>query len=48
MYVILYFDLHAFMFAYGLPLPIPPLNRIFSFRDPISFKEITYPFVLAC
>ncbi len=24
----------------GLPLPIPPLNRIFRFRDPVSFKEI--------
>ncbi len=25
---------------HGLPLPIPPLNRIFRFSDPISFKEI--------
>ncbi len=24
----------------GLPFPIPPLNRIFLFSDPVSFKEI--------
>ncbi len=24
----------------GLPLPISPLNRIFRFGDPVSFKEI--------
>ena len=33
----------AFLFLLcGLPLPIPPLNRIFSFSDPVSFKEINY------
>ncbi len=26
----------------GLLLPIPLLNRIFLFSDPISFKEINY------
>ncbi len=25
---------------HGLPLPIPPLNRIFPFSDPVSFKEL--------
>ncbi len=24
----------------GLPLPIPPLNYIFRFSDPVPFKEI--------
>ena len=26
----------------GLPFPIHPLNRIFSFSDPVLFKEINY------
>ncbi len=26
----------------GLPFPITPLNRIFWFRDPVSFKKIYY------
>ena len=26
----------------GLPLSIPPLNRIFRFSDPVSVKEINY------
>ncbi len=26
----------------GLALPIPPLNRIFWFSDPVSFNEINY------
>ena len=25
---------------HGLPLPIPPPNRILPFSDPVSFKEI--------
>ncbi len=40
MHVILYFDPCNFVFACGLPLPIPPLNRIIRFSDPVSFKEI--------
>ena len=26
----------------GLPLSIPPLNRIFRFSDPVSVREINY------
>ncbi len=37
-YVFLYFDSRVFVFA--LPLPIPPLNGIFRFSGPVSFKEI--------
>ncbi len=35
---------------HGLPLPIPPLNRIIIlFCDPVSFRKlIVYPFVLGC
>ncbi len=29
-------------FLHGLPLPLLPLNRMFGFCDPISFKEINY------
>ncbi len=38
--IILYFDPCVFVFTRGLPLPIPPLNRIFPFSDPVSFKKI--------
>ena len=39
-YVILYFDPHIFVFASWYTLPIPPLNSISRFSDPVSFKEI--------
>ncbi len=39
-YVILYFDPPFLCLLRGVPLPLPPLNRIFRFSDPVSFKEI--------
>ncbi len=43
MYVILYFDRHVFMFALWSTLShTPPLNGIFSFSDPVSFKGTNY------
>ncbi len=39
-YVILYLILAFWCLLRGLPLPIPPLNRIFRFSNPVSFKEI--------
>ncbi len=41
-YVIRMLTLVFLFLLRGLPLPIPPLNRTFSFSDPISFKEINY------